>query len=178
MSDLIYVFGGTSTGKTAILQVFSTELLLNDCSRKVKTVPPEKLLFDFLAMQQLGRHEQFIMHYSNYDLLVIDDFQFLIGRKKALQILTQIFTELIKRETKVLIASSEFDCLNRVLDYNPLLKCKVINLDKNKIDFDKLVKLKARQLGLKRISHTPKLTDVREVEGFLKTHKFLHNVAN
>ena len=81
----LFIYGGPGLGKTHLLNAIGNEILKNIPDARVKYIPAESFLHDFLEHLRLGEMEKFKKTYRSLDLLLIDDIQSLSGKKVATQ---------------------------------------------------------------------------------------------
>ena len=81
----LFIYGGPGLGKTHLLNAIGNEILKNIPNARVKYIPAESFINDFLDHLRLGEMEKFKKTYRSLDLLLIDDIQSLSGKKVATQ---------------------------------------------------------------------------------------------
>ena len=81
----LFIYGGPGLGKTHLLNAIGNEILKNIPDARVKDIPAESFINDFLEHLRLGEMEKFKKTYRSLDLLLIDDIQSLSGKKVATQ---------------------------------------------------------------------------------------------
>ena len=81
----LFIYGGPGLGKTHLLNAIGNEILKNIPEARVKYIPAESFINDFLEHLRLGEMEKFKKTYRSLDLLLIDDIQSLSGKKVATQ---------------------------------------------------------------------------------------------
>ena len=81
----LFIYGGPGLGKTHLLNAIGNEILKNIPDARVKYIPAERFINDFLEHLRLGEMEKFKKTYRSLDLLLIDDIQSLSGKKVATQ---------------------------------------------------------------------------------------------
>lgn len=81
----LFIYGGPGLGKTHLLNAIGNEILKNIPNARVKYIPAESFINDFLDHLRLGEMEKFKKTYRSLDLLLIDDIQSLSGKKSQLK---------------------------------------------------------------------------------------------
>ena len=71
----LFIYGGPGLGKTHLLNAIGNEILKNIPDARVKYIPAESFINDFLEHLRLGEMEKFKKTYRSLDLLLIDDIQ-------------------------------------------------------------------------------------------------------
>jgi len=175
-TELIYITGKTSSGKTDLLNVFGTELLLNNSTTKIKKIAICSVIDHFIQSIEQNQIAQFHNHYVQLDILLIDDFEYINNRPKTTEILIQFFNKIIKADKKVIISSLDKNGLKSIRKLLPTTNIHVINLDKNTVEIDYLIKVKSKFFGLRDTKYQPVSSDIREIEGLVKTEQFLRTL--
>ena len=76
----LFIYGGPGLGKTHLLNAIGNEILKNIPDARVKYIPAESFINDFLEHLRLGEMDKFKKTYRSLDLLLIDDIQSLSGK--------------------------------------------------------------------------------------------------
>lgn len=79
-----FVYGGTGLGKTHLLQAIGNSIKEKYPNKKVHYITLEKFATDFVNSLQGNKANSFKEKYRKYDLLIIDDIQF-IGKMEKIQ---------------------------------------------------------------------------------------------
>ena len=80
----LFIYGGPGLGKTHLLNAIGNQILENIPDARVKYIPAETFINDFLEHLRLGDMDNFKKIYRSLDLLLIDDIQSLGGKKVSL----------------------------------------------------------------------------------------------
>jgi len=79
-----FVYGGTGLGKTHLIQAIGNSIKDKYPNKKVHYLTLEKFATDFINSLQSNKANSFKEKYRKYDLLIIDDIQF-IGKMEKIQ---------------------------------------------------------------------------------------------
>ena len=79
-----FVYGGTGLGKTHLIQAIGNSIKEKYPNKKVHYLTLEKFATDFVNSLQNNKANSFKEKYRKYDLLIIDDIQF-IGKMEKIQ---------------------------------------------------------------------------------------------
>ena len=79
-----FVYGGTGLGKTHLIQSIGNSIKDKYPNKKVHYLTLEKFATDFVSSLQSNKANSFKEKYRKYDLLIIDDIQF-IGKMEKIQ---------------------------------------------------------------------------------------------
>ena len=71
----LFIYGGPGLGKTHLLNAIGNQILENIPNARVKYVPAETFINEFLEHLRLGEMKTFKNTYRSLDLLLIDDIQ-------------------------------------------------------------------------------------------------------
>ena len=81
----LFIYGGPGLGKTHLLNAIGNQIMENYPSARVKYIPAESFINEFLERLRLNDMDTFKKTYRNLDLLLIDDIQSLGGKKVTTQ---------------------------------------------------------------------------------------------
>jgi len=101
----LFIYGGVGLGKTHLLQSIGNETLKNDPSKKVRYISSEHFANDLVDSIKNQRIAQFKTGYQKFDLLIIDDIQFLSGKEKTQDEFFYIFNSLYQINKQIVISS-------------------------------------------------------------------------
>jgi len=101
----LFIYGGVGLGKTHLLQAIGNEILKTDPTRKVKYISSERFANDLVESIKSQRVSQFKDEYHKYDLLIIDDIQFLSGKEKTQHEFFHIFNSLYQVNKQIVLSS-------------------------------------------------------------------------
>ena len=77
----LFLYGGVGLGKTHLMHSIGNEILRNNNHFKILYVTSEKFTNDFVNSIKDNSMEKFKQKYRNIDVLLIDDIQFIAGKK-------------------------------------------------------------------------------------------------
>jgi len=101
----LFVYGSVGVGKTHLIQALGNEIIKEKKSKDVIYIPSERFAAELIS--SIGDHtiENFKNKYSKYDVLIIDDIQFLAGKVKTQEIFFHIFNDLYQKNKQIIISS-------------------------------------------------------------------------
>lgn len=105
----LFIYGLSGLGKTHLMQAIAHEILNNDPSKKVLYLTSEKFMNEMIAMIENGTNqekEKFRLKYRSIDVLLIDDIQFIAGKKATMEEIFHTFNDL-KEANKQIVLSSD-----------------------------------------------------------------------
>ena len=100
-----FLYGGPGLGKTHLVQAIGNELLQRDPSLKVFYTPISHFYSDFIDSVKLGRGKEFNLKFRKLDILIIDDFQFIVGKEKSQEEFFNIFNDLYQLNKQIIVTS-------------------------------------------------------------------------
>jgi len=86
-----FIYGHTGHGKTHLIQAIGNAVKAIDPSKKIYYFTSERFVNDYVSSMQANKINQFKDKYRKYDMLIMDDIQFLSGKEKSQEELFHIF---------------------------------------------------------------------------------------
>lgn len=103
----LLVYGPTGLGKTHLIQAIGNHFRIHAPERKVYYVTSEKFSMDYVSALQNNRVQSFKEKYRQYDLLIMDDIQFLAGRDKIKEEFFHLFNFLHDGNKQLVFSSDQ-----------------------------------------------------------------------
>ncbi len=103
----LYVYGSTGHGKTHLIQALGNKFKQIYPSKKVFYVSSEKFTQDYATAVQTGRAKQFKDKYRQYDVLIVDDVQFIADKEKTQEELFHLFNALYDSNKQIIFSSDK-----------------------------------------------------------------------
>ena len=103
----LLIYGPTGLGKTHLIQAVGNHFRVNAPERKVFYVTSEKFSMDYVSALQAGKVQSFKEKYRQYDLLIMDDIQFLAGREKIKEEFFHLFNHLYDGNKQLVFSSDQ-----------------------------------------------------------------------
>lgn len=100
-----FVYGGVGLGKTHLLQAIGNEIVKNFPKRKVKYIPTEKFVSEVITSIKNHQIEKLKSFYQTFDVLIIDDVQFLAGKEKTQEEFFYTFNSLYEKNKQIVLSS-------------------------------------------------------------------------
>jgi chromosomal replication initiator protein len=104
----LYLYGPVGLGKTHLLHAFVVEYKHLHPDEGVTYVTCEHFVNQFVTGIQKGRMDDFRSRYRNADVLVVDDIQWLSGKKASQQEFLHTFNALASRERLIVAAGDSY----------------------------------------------------------------------
>lgn len=103
----LFIYGPTGLGKTHLIQAVGNHFRLQAPERKVYYVTSERFSMDYVSALQVGKVQSFKEKYRQYDLLIMDDVQFLAGRDKIKEEFFHLFNYLHDGNKQLVFSSDQ-----------------------------------------------------------------------
>lgn len=101
-----FIYGGTGLGKTHMIQSVGNAIKAKYPNKKIYYVSLEKFSNDYVASIQNKNPSTFKEKYRKYDVIIMDDIQFITGRDKTQEELFHLFN-IFHENNKQIIFSSD-----------------------------------------------------------------------
>lgn len=101
----LFIYGGPGLGKTHLLNAIGNEVLKNNPQARVKYVPSETFINDFLEHLRLNDMQTFKDTYRSLDLLLIDDIQALSKKVSTQEEFFNTFNALHGNNKQIVLTS-------------------------------------------------------------------------
>lgn len=102
-----FVYGNTGLGKTHLLQAVGNSIKNKYESKKVHYITLEKFATDFINSLQSNKANSFKEKYRKYDLLIIDDIQFIGKMEKIQEELFHTFNTFYESNKQIIFSSDK-----------------------------------------------------------------------
>ena len=103
----LLIYGPTGLGKTHLVQAIGNHFRVQTPDRKVYYVTSEKFSMDYVSALQANKVQSFKEKYRQYDLLIMDDIQFLAGREKIKEEFFHLFNHLYDNNKQLVFTSDQ-----------------------------------------------------------------------
>ena len=147
-----FLYGGPGLGKTHLVQAIGNELLKKNPKLKILYIPVSHFYSEFIGMIQKGRGDEFADKYRKLDVLIIDDFQQIVGKDRSQEEFFNIFNDLYQANKQIIVTSDRLPSQIKTLDVrlsSRLSMAGAIDLQMpNFEDKCAIIKCKAEYLGV------------------------------
>lgn len=106
----LFIYGDSGLGKTHLMQAIGHYTIFNNQNLKVKYTKTEDYINDFISnsrnsKDQVENMSKFNRKYTNIDIILIDDIQFIEGKKKTMEQMQHTFDSLYNKGKQIVITS-------------------------------------------------------------------------
>ncbi|MBI4438263.1 chromosomal replication initiator protein DnaA [Candidatus Uhrbacteria bacterium] len=101
----LFIYGGVGLGKTHLLQAIGNDLIHKHPQIKILYVTSERFTNDFISALRSNRMSEFKNRYRTVDILLVDDIQFLGGKKETQEEFFHTFNQLHQNNHQIVISS-------------------------------------------------------------------------
>lgn len=103
----LFIYGSTGLGKTHLIQAIGNALKDKNPEISIYYTNSEKFTGDLVDALNSNKMAAFKNKYRNYDVLIMDDIQFLSGREKTQEELFHLFNILYDRNKQIIFSSDK-----------------------------------------------------------------------
>jgi len=103
----LFIYGGTGLGKTHLLQSIGNHFKKIDKSKKIHYLSAEKFTIECVDAIRNNKAHIFKEKYRRYDLLIMDDIQFLSGKEKTQEEVFHLFNTLYDNNKQIIFSSDK-----------------------------------------------------------------------
>ena len=173
----LFIYGKTGHGKTHLIQAIGNQL--KRVGKKVFYVTSERFTVDYMNSLQSGTANSFKDKYRQYDVLIMDDVQFLMNKEKTQEELFHLFNAMHDNDKQIVFSSDVHPSLMSNMEerlQSRFAQGMVIDIPQPDLESrGAILKSKAAQNTLTlsedvvdHLSHTIE-GNIRELEGALNT---------
>jgi chromosomal replication initiator protein len=171
----LFIYGGSGLGKTHLIQAVGNEVKRLFPEKKVLYTTLEKFSNDYVVSVQNNRQQPFRDKYRKYDLLIIDDIQFIATKQSTQNELFHLFNTMYDQGKHILFSSDKHP--NHIVGIEERLKTRFsagMTIDIQEPDMESrlaIVREKGQQSGVTiqdEVMHyiaSSITSSIREIEG-------------
>jgi len=173
----LFIFGGTGRGKTHLIQAIGNHFKSADQNKKIFYMTSEKFANDYLNALNNGTINNFKEKYRKYDLLIIDDIQFLSSKTKTQEEFFHLFNSFHEVGKQLIFSSDKHP--NFIPDIEERIKSRFnagMIVEIQKPDFESRIQIFRKKSSLMNMNLTNDVVEflaqsvdgnIRELEGIL-----------
>jgi len=100
-----FVYSKVGLGKTHLLEAVGNEVVNSGEKRKVKYTPCANFTSGVISAIREGNIENFIKDYYQFEVLIIDDIEFIAGKERTQEVFFRIFNNLTEDGRQIILSS-------------------------------------------------------------------------
>ena len=102
-----FIYGGTGLGKTHMIQAIGNTIKIKYPEKKIFYTSLEKFAVDYINSIQNKNPNVFKEKYRKYDVIIMDDIQFISGKDKTQEELFHLFNNLYQNNKQIIFSSDK-----------------------------------------------------------------------
>jgi chromosomal replication initiator protein len=103
----IFIYGGSGLGKTHLIQAIGNEILADKPEMRVLYASAETFGNEYIDFVRFKKNRDFGKKYRNVDVLIIDDIQFIAGKKATQEEFFNTFNSLHQTDKQIILSSDK-----------------------------------------------------------------------
>ncbi len=112
----LFIYGGPGLGKTHLVQAIGNELLKRNPKIKVLYTPINHFYSEFINAIRNNNMDGFAKKFRKLDVLIIDDFQFIVGKERSQEEFFNIFNDLYQTNKQIIVTSDRLPSQIKTVD--------------------------------------------------------------
>ncbi len=173
----LFIFGSTGHGKTHLIQAIGNHLKDTGPGKKVFYMTSERFANDYLNSLNSGEINIFKEKYKKYDVLIIDDIQFLSAKNKTQEEFFHLFNNFHDNGKQLIFSSDKHP--NFIPDLEDRIKSRFnagMIMEIQKPDFESRIQIFKKKSSLLNLNLSTEMIEflassvegnIRELEGIL-----------
>lgn len=117
-----FIYGETGLGKTHLIQGIGNALISQNPNLNIYYTSSEKFTMDLISALKGHKMNAFKDHYRKFDVLIMDDIQFLSGKEKTQEELFHLFNILYDNNKQIIFSSDKHP--NYIMDLENRLRSR------------------------------------------------------
>jgi chromosomal replication initiator protein len=101
----LFIYGGVGLGKTHLIQSIGNAVSGQNPDLRVRYISSERFTSDLIDSIKTQKIDEFKAYYQKFDLLIIDDIQFISGKEKTQEEFFHIFNHLYQGNRQIVLSS-------------------------------------------------------------------------
>lgn len=102
-----FIYGPTGLGKTHLIQAIGNAIKEKYPNKSIHYIPLEKFTVDYVNSLRNNKPNEFKQKYRQYDVLIMDDVQFISNKEKTQEELFHLFNSLYENNKQIIFSSDK-----------------------------------------------------------------------
>lgn len=111
-----FLYGGPGLGKTHLVQAIGNEIHKQHPEYKILYISTDHFYADFVNSIKNGKGDEFNRKFRKLDVLIIDDFQQIMGKDRSQEEFFNIFNDLYQLNKQIIVTSDRLPSQIKTLD--------------------------------------------------------------
>jgi len=111
-----FLYGGPGLGKTHLVQAIGNELARKYPDKKVLYTTTSDFFSEFIRSLKSKQADSFTQKFRSLDVLIVDDFQMIVGKDASQIAFFDVFNDLIQKKKQVIVTSDRLPDQIKKLD--------------------------------------------------------------
>jgi len=103
----LFIYGNTGHGKTHLIQSIGNQMKALYPEKRIFYATSEKFAMDYISSVQANKVGNFKEKYRKYDILIMDDIQFLSSKEKTQEELFHLFNNIYDNNKQIIFSSDK-----------------------------------------------------------------------
>lgn len=174
-----FIYGPTGLGKTHLIQAIGNAIKDKFPNKQIHYIPLEKFAIDYVNSLRNNKPNEFKQKYRKYDVLIMDDVQFISNKEKTQEELFHLFNTLHENQKQIIFSSDKHP--NQIIGLEDRLRTRFAQgmiVDITEPDIESRTAIIRSKLDENGLSLSPEVIEyiatsisgsIRELEGSLNT---------
>ena len=111
-----FLYGGPGLGKTHLVQAIGNAIVAKYPNKKVLYITMNHFYSEFINALRGGKGDDFVKRYQKLDVLIVDDFQMIIGKDRSQEQFFNIFNDLHQANKQIIVTSDRLPDQIKTID--------------------------------------------------------------
>jgi chromosomal replication initiator protein len=111
-----FLYGGPGLGKTHLVQAIGNAIAAKYPNKKVLYITMNHFYSEFINALRGGKGDDFVKRYQKLDVLIVDDFQMIIGKDRSQEEFFNIFNDLHQANKQIIVTSDRLPDQIKTID--------------------------------------------------------------
>lgn len=111
-----FLYGGPGLGKTHLVQAIGNAIVAKYPNKKVLYITMNHFYSEFINALRNGKGDDFVKRYQKLDVLIVDDFQMIIGKDRSQEEFFNIFNDLHQANKQIIVTSDRLPDQIKTID--------------------------------------------------------------
>lgn len=174
-----FIYGPTGLGKTHLIQAIGNSIKDKFPNKQIHYIPLEKFAIDYVNSLRNNKPNEFKQKYRKYDVLIMDDVQFISNKEKTQEELFHLFNTLHENQKQIIFSSDKHP--NQIIGLEDRLRTRFAQgmiVDVTEPDIESRTAIIRSKLDENSLVLSPEVVEyiataisgsIRELEGSLNT---------